>query len=325
MNKKEKILITGGFGFVGSALCKFLIKKNYEIYIIDDLSNSSRIKFSKKVKYLNTSLSKTKIVSKFIESNKISTIFHFAAKIYAQESVKNPKKYFSNNYNNTESLLRIAVKHNVKNFVFSSTAAVYGKQKKIFRENDRKNPINPYGKSKLMAENSIIKTKKKINFAILRFFNISGANLKNKVGPVRNEYSVITKLINSVFRRKIFYINGSNHSTKDGTPVRDFIHIDDIVKIIFKSFLKIKSSKKSIIINCGSEIPISILDIINILSKIINKKIYFKFKKKLENDPSEVIASIKLQNKTLDYKNKKNIQNIINSSYMWQKYITKKN
>ena len=161
MNKKEKILITGGFGFVGSALCKFLIKKNYEIYIIDDLSNSSRIKFSKKVKYLNTSLSKTKIVSKFIESNKISTIFHFAAKIYAQESVKNPKKYFRNNYNNTESLLRIAVKHKVKNFVFSSTAAVYGKQKKIFRENDRKNPINPYGKSKLMAENSIIKTKKK--------------------------------------------------------------------------------------------------------------------------------------------------------------------
>jgi len=324
MDKKEKILITGGFGFVGSALCKFLINKNYEIYIIDDFSNSKIISFSKKIKYLNISLSKINYVSKFIKENKITTIFHFAAKIYAQESIKNPNKYFKNNYNNTNNLLNIAIKYKVKNFIFSSTAAVYGKEKKIFKENDSKKPINPYGKSKLMAENAIIKNKNKINFAILRFFNIAGANVKNNVGPIKNQYSVITKLINSLFNKKIFYINGGNHDTKDGTPVRDFIHIDDIVKIIFKSFLKIKSSKKSIIINCGSGVPISILEIINGLSKIINKKINFKFKRKLENDASEVISDTKQENKTLNVKNKKNIYAILKTSYMWKNTSTKK-
>lgn len=324
MNKKEKILITGGFGFIGSAFCKFLIKKNYDIFIIDDFSNSRKINFSKKVKCLNISLSKTSIVSKFIKKNKITTIFHFAAKIYAQESIKNPKKYFRNNHQYTENLLKIAIEHNVKNFIFSSTAAIYGKKKKIFRENDNKNPINPYGRSKLMAENSIIKNKKKINFAILRFFNIAGANIKNKYGPVKNKYSVITKLIISVLKKKIFYINGANHNTKDGSPVRDFIHIDDIIKIIFKSFLKIKTSKKSIIINCGSGDSISVIEIIDILSKILNRKVNFSFKQKLRNDPSEVIADVKLQNKILNFKNKKKIENIINSSYEWQKYINKR-
>ena len=260
----------------------------------------------------------------FLNKIKVSTIFHFAAKIYAQESIKNPKKYFRNNHEYTKDLIKIAVEHNVKNFIFSSTAAVYGKKKKIFSENDHKNPINPYGKSKLMAENSIVKNKKKINFVILRFFNIAGANIKNKDGPVKNKYSVITKLISSLLKNKIFYINGANHNTKDGTPVRDFIHIDDIIKIIFKSFLKIKISKKSFIINCGYGALISILDIINILSKIINKKVRFSFKQKLKNDPSEVIANVKLQNKILNFKNKKNIKSIINSSYMWQKYINTK-
>ena len=290
------IMVTGGAGYVGSHLSLYLLKKtNHNIYSIDDFSNSNlavinKIKkeFSCHFFFKKIDIRNKKQLSNFFIKNKINTIVHLAAKIEAAESFKKKKLYKSVNLDSTKNLINLAKKYKVEKFIFASSAAVYGNSKNsICSEKKLLSPINPYGQYKLSIERFILKKKYKINFVILRFFNIAGIN-KFFYSFFRRRNSIFFIIVKFLINpKRFFYINGTNNLTYDNTTERDFIHIDDICHIIYKVLFL---DKKLILINCGSGIKTSILQLIKKLQEITRVKIDTKIIKNRIGDPRSVIS-----------------------------------
>ena len=290
------IMVTGGAGYVGSHLSLYLLKKtNHNIYSIDDFSNSNlavinKIKkeFSCHFFFKKIDIRNKKQLSNFFIKNKINTIVHLAAKIEAAESFKKKKLYKSVNLDSTKNLINLAKKYKVEKFIFASSAAVYGNSKNsICSEKKLLSPINPYGQYKLSIERFILKKKYKINFVILRFFNIAGIN-KFFYSFFRRRNSIFFIIVKFLINpKRFFYINGTNNLTYDNTTERDFIHIDDICNIIYKVLFL---DKKLILINCGSGIKTSILQLIKKLQEITRVKIDTKIIKNRIGDPRSVIS-----------------------------------
>ena len=319
MKNPKYILVTGGEGYIGRSICSHLINKKKKVVSIDNLSNSTRKNNNKNIIFYKIDIKDKSKLEKLFKIYNFEIVIHLAAKINARESNIKKKEYYSNNYLNGKNLINISKKYNTKYFLFASSAAVYGSYKNSFKENDKKKPINAYGKYKLLFENFL--SKSKIIHANLRFFNICGANVESKIGQINNS-GVIKKLCNSGNRNKFFYIYGNNFPTKDGYAVRDYLHINDLNNIIYKSITYMKSNGKSLTINCGSGKGTSIKQLIHYYP---SKKLKFKTKKKVNGDPPEVISKIGLLKKILRYKPKySSIQNIIKSSMNWEKYINKK-
>lgn len=311
--KKQNVLITGGSGFIGRHLSKTLYKK-YNIYVVD----RKKVKLNlKNLKFFKSNISNTKLINKIISNNDIKIVIHLAAKINAAESVFKKKLYFLNNFLYSKQLFEICKTNKIKKFIFASSAAVYGNKKTIFYEKDLKKPINPYGQYKLDFEKYLLTNKGEIQIGILRFFNVVGnypyEKLKSKNLPI---ISKIEKIILNESKSKL-KIFGNNHSTKDGTASRDFIHVEDISLICSKviNFLSYKNSK--IIVNCGTAKGSTINQILKLVERVTNKKILVKFEKKKKGDPAEVISNNNYLKKNLKFNFKyPNINKIINAIFI---------
>jgi len=258
----KNILITGGAGYIGSNVAELLIKKKYKVFIIDNLSTGFRRLINKRAKFLKIDLKEKNKVRNLIKDRNIDSVVHLAALLDVNESQKKPKKYFQNNVIGTKNLVNACLNSSVKNFIFSSTAAVY--KDGIYKVNE-KSPVKPksnYGKGKLKAE-KIIKSKflkNKINFAILRYFNVCGSSKSNKYGQI-NSYDLLFKNLakNSLKKNPIISIYGNDYKTRDKTCIRDFIHVSDLADIHLKVLTKINRVNKSILINCGYGVGRSVL------------------------------------------------------------------
>ena len=319
MKNPKYILVTGGEGYIGSSICSYLLNKKKKVVSIDNLSNSTRKNNNKQIIFHKIDLKNKKKLDKIFKIYKFETVIHLAAKINARESNIKKKEYYTNNYLYGENLIKVAEKYKTKYFLFASSAAVYGSYKTSFKENDKKKPINAYGKYKLLFENLV--SKSKILHTNLRFFNICGANIKLNVGQIKNS-GVIKKLCNSINKNKFFYVYGNNFPTKDGYAIRDYLHINDLNNIIYKSIKYMKNNNKSLTVNCGSGKGTSIKQLIYYYQ---NKNLKFKIMKKINSDPPEVISKIGLLKKALQYKpNYTSSQNILKSSMKWENYINKK-
>lgn len=318
MKNPKHILVTGGEGYIGSSVCSFLLSKKKKIVSIDNLSNSKRSNLKNKIKFYKIDLKDKVKLENLFKLYKFETIIHLAAKIDARLSDIKKSEYYANNFIYGRNLVNIAKKYQAKYLLFASSAAVYGSYKNKFKENDIKKPINSYGKYKLLLENFLLKSN--LIHANLRFFNICGANLKLKIGQ-KNNTGVIKRLCNSGYKKKVFYVYGNDFLTKDGYSVRDYLHIDDLNNIIYKTITHLKSTKKSISINCGTGKGTSIKDLINYYP---DKRLKIIIKKKISGDPPEVISSINILKKKLGYKPKySSIQNIIGTSIKWERFIDK--
>ena len=319
MKNPKYILVTGGEGYIGRSICAYLLDKNKKVVSIDKLSHTKRSWNNKKNIFYKMNINDKVKLKKIFKIYRFETIIHLAAKIDARKSNIKRKEYYSNNYLYGKQLVNIAKIYGTKYFIFASSAAVYGSYKTSFKENDKKMPINAYGKYKLLFENFLLKSK--ILHANLRFFNVSGAITKFKVGQINNT-GVIKKLCNSGIKNKTFNIYGNNFPTKDGYSVRDYLHISDLNNIIYKSLSYIKYKSKNLTINCGSGQGTSIKELINFYP---NKNLKLKIKKNIAGDPPEVISKNELLKKTLRYRPKySSIKNILKSSMNWEKYINKK-
>ena len=324
------IMVTGGAGYVGSHLSLYLLKKtNHNIYSIDDFSNSNlavinKIKkeFSCHFFFKKIDIRNTKQLSNFFIKNKINTIVHLAAKIEAAESFKKKKLYKSVNLDSTKNLINLAKKYKVEKFIFASSAAVYGNSKNsICSEKKLLSPINPYGQYKLSIERFILKKKYKINFVILRFFNIAGIN-KFFYSFFRRRNSIFFIIVKFLINpKRFFYINGTNNLTYDNTTERDFIHIDDICHIIYKVLFL---DKKLILINCGSGIKTSILQLIKKLQEITRVKIDTKIIKNRIGDPRSVISDTTYLKKNIKLQKFKNINTILKDGFNMALYFKKR-
>ena len=322
-----KILITGGAGYIGSHVSHLLVDRGYNITIIDSLLTGNKKLIPKKAKFINSDISNVKKINRILQKNKFDLVIHFAGLIRVDESVKFPKKYLNNNYEKTKIFLSICLKNGLKKLIFSSTAAVYGNPKKNkVSENNKLNPLNPYAKSKLMIENFIKKLSKKneLKYVILRYFNVAGADKKMRTGLISKYSTHLIKIVSEVAvkKRKKILINGDNYKTRDGTPIRDYIHVSDLAEAHLLSLRYLLKGNKSGIFNCGYGKGYSVREIIQTANKLFNNTINFSIGPKRPGDSKYVVANPNKFIKTMKWKPKfNNIKKIIISAVNWEKKL----
>ena len=321
----KNILITGGAGYIGSHITEILIKNKKKVFIIDDLSTGYKILINKKAKFYKTNILNNKKIKKIIDQNNIDSIIHLAAVLSVGESEKNPKKYNRINVEGTKKLLEAINKTAVKNLIFSSTCAVYKDGFTKASEKTKLDPTSVYGISKLKCE-KLIKTfckKNKLNYGILRYFNVAGASVSGKIGQINIGDQLFKNLSLEVQKKNpIFKIYGTKYKTKDGTCIRDYIHVSDISDIHYKVLQKIDKNKISTILNCGYGKGISVKDAINEFKKYANKNLkIIKFPNR-KGDMIKIIGDISKLKRFINWKPKFNSLNkIIKSCIVWENKI----
>ena len=319
----KKILITGGAGYIGAHISEALVKSKKKVFIIDNLSTGFRRLINKKAKFFKVDILNKKKVREIILKNQIDSVIHLAANLIIGEGEKFPKKYFKNNVLGTNNLLEACKNTSIKNFVFSSTAAVYKDGQYKVTENSTVKPKSIYGKTKIRAE-KIVKSfckKNKINYCILRYFNIAGSSPSGKIGLINKSDHLFKNFSREIMKKKpILKIYGNNYNTKDGSCIRDFIHVSDIADIHLKVLAKINLSKKSKILNCGYNRGISVLEVAKEFNKQTSKKVKIVITKRRKGDLVKIIASNKQLKKFIKWKPKfNNLSKIVKSCIKWER------
>ena len=319
----KNILITGGAGYIGSHVSEVLIKNKKKIFIIDNLSTGYRRLINKKAKFFKVDILKSKKIREIIIKNKIDSVIHLAANLIIGEGEKYPKKYFKNNVLGTKNLLESCENTGVKNLVFSSTAAVYKDGQYKVNENSIIKPKSVYGKTKIKAE-KIIKQfckRNKINYCILRYFNIAGSSPSGKIGLINKSDHLFKNFSREIIKKRpILKIYGGNYDTKDGSCIRDFIHVSDIAEIHYKVLEKINNLNNSKILNCGYNKGISVFEVAKVFKNQSSKNVEILVSKRRKGDLVKIIASNKKLKKFIKWKPKfNNLNTIVKSCISWEK------
>ena len=321
----KNILVTGGAGYIGSHLTELLVKQNKNVIILDNLSTGFKRLVIKKAKFIRSDISNVKKIKNIIKKNNIDSIIHLAAVLSVSESQKNPKKYHKINVEGTKKVLLSVKNSNIKNFIFSSTCAVYKDGLKKVTEKSSLKPTSIYGKTKLKCEKLIHNfcSKENIRYGILRFFNVAGASPSGKIGQINKGDQLFKNLSSEIKKRNpVFKIYGSDYNTPDGTCIRDYIHVCDIADIHSKVLKKLNELNKSIILNCGYSKGVSVKQVIDEFRKHIGKKNRIIYLPRRKGDMEKITADNKKLKKFLNWKPKYGkLSKIVKSSLNWEKKI----
>ena len=325
----NNILVTGGAGYIGSHIVENLVKTKNRVIILDNLVTGHKRLINKKAKFIKADIKNKKDLTKIIKNNNIDSIIHLAAYLNVSEAERNKKKYYNNNILGTKNLVEACKNSSVKNIIFSSSCAVYGNIKGAVSENKNLSPIGYYGYTKFKSEELLKKFQKKYNYnyGILRYFNVAGASPSEKIGEIETSHGHLIKNLAIQSLKKIpkVKIFGNNYKTKDGTCVRDYIHVTDLADIHIKGLDYLKKNKKSFILNCGYGKGYSVQQIVNIF-KNIKKNVSVEYLKRRPGDIAQVYSNTKKFKKLLEWKPKhNNIKKIILSAIKWEKKLNKKN
>ena len=325
------ILITGGAGYIGSHCALLFLEKGYDVLIFDNLSTGHIETIEKLKEYGNLIFHKGDLLNiedlnAVFDKYTIEGVIHFAAFSQVGESVKNPKKYYLNNVVGTLNLLNTMLAYDVKNIVFSSTAATYGNPKYTpIDEKHPQEPINPYGKTKLMIENIMDDYDKAygLKSVRLRYFNVAGADSKKRIGEWHEpETHLIPNILKSTFvAGKVFEMYGTNYDTKDGTCVRDYINIEDLVNAHLLAYVYLKKENITNCFNLGTSEGNTVKEVFNTTEKIANKKIDLEIKPPREGDPSVLIADNKKAKEILNWTPTQTLETSVLTAYNWEKKL----
>ena len=315
----KKILITGGAGYIGSHTCKLIASSGYEPICFDNLSTGYK-DFVKWGPLITGDLRDAALLKDTFYKFKPEAVIHFAGSSLVGESVSNPLKYYDNNVGSTLSLLNAMKCANVKNIVFSSTCATYGADtNNPIDESFPQKPINPYGASKLMIEiilNSLANTKE-INHISLRYFNAAGADKNNEIGEKHNpETHLIPLAINSALGGDKLKVFGNDFPTKDGTAIRDYIHVEDLASAHIKALEYIIDSGKSDFINLGTGEGYSVKEILTALKDLGLNPSIIQSPRRI-GDPAVLIANANKAKDILNWKPNYNLKEILASAKAW--------
>ena len=322
------ILLTGGTGFIGSHTAVELIQSNYDLVIVDNLSNSNidvinkiQAIVKKNVTFIEGDIRDKNLISSTIKKYLITTVIHFAGLKSVNESIENPSLYFDSNVNGTQALLEVMEENNVRNLIFSSSATVYGSP--IYLPIDENHPLkatNPYGQNKIDIENMLADKSKdgKWKVVSLRYFNPIGAHPSGLLGESPKEtpnnlFPYIFKVIKKEIKELPVY--GNDYKTIDGTCIRDYIDIIDLAKAHIKAIDFIKVTNGFHIFNIGTNKGLSVLEIIHLFETVLNIKLNYKFSKRRIGDVESCYANAKKANKILKWIAKTNIENSIINAY----------
>ncbi len=318
------ILVTGGAGYIGSHAVRILLEQGHQVTVIDNLSTGYVQAVDKRAHFYNTDIMNEEEVYKIITKENIESVIHFAAFSLVGESMNDPLKYYNNNVYGTQKLLSALIKADVKNIIFSSTAAVYGyKETYPITEDMLETPINTYGETKLAMEKMMSWADKAhgIKYIALRYFNVAGAYHTSEIGEAHNPETHLIPLILQVpnNKRNQIYIFGNDYNTEDGTCIRDYIHIEDLIDAHIKAMHHLKETNKSDVFNLGSGKGFSVLEMIEAARKVTQHPIPSQLSDRRPGDPDILIASNKKAKEILHWEPKKNLTQIIESAWNFHK------
>ena len=320
-----KILLTGGAGYIGSHATIALLEDGHKVTVIDNLSTGNKKLIPPSANFVNCNINDVTIISKILQKEKFDALMHFAGYIEVEESVSNPKKYFDNNTKNSKILFDTCIKNNLKNIIFSSTAAAYGNpiNSEPIKESTDLKPINPYGESKIQSE-LYLKENSQCNFIILRYFNVAGADPKMRSGLISKKATHLIKIASEVAvgKRKDITIFGNDYPTPDGTAIRDYIHVSDLADVHVKAVEYLVSKQQSNIINCGYGKGFSVKDVLKIVNQVNDKPISIKNGDRRAGDPSMLVSNVSKLHSLFDWQPKYNdLSFIVKTSIDWEKKL----
>lgn len=323
----KKVFITGCAGYIAGVVCEKLLDLGYSVSGIDDLSNSYKENVKKEVKFFKGNYGDKELLNKIFNEEKPEVVLHFAAETTIAYSMTDPYKYFENNLLNGLSLLESMRSSNITNIIVSSTAAVYGIPEFLpINEKHSLNPMNAYGESKLMLEKALkwYGTAYGFQYNVFRYFNASGATERS--GENRKDESHILPLIyNAILNKKEFKIYGDDYFTKDGTCIRDYIHVEDIADAHIKALDNLNLHPAGIY-NLGSGKGVSVKELVKACEEVLNTYIKIRYENKRTGDPAELVAAFDKAHNELGWDPvNSDLENIINSGFIWYKKINASN
>ena len=318
-----RILVLGGAGYIGSHTVYELVDAGYEVIVIDNLLTGFKEAVHPQAKFYEGDIRDKIFLDNILSKEKIDGVIHFAASSQVGESMKNPLKYYNNNLCGTEVLLESMVEHGIDKIVFSSTAATYGEPESIpILETARTLPTNCYGETKLSMGKMFkwISKAHNLRYVSLRYFNACGAHPNGKIGEAHNPETHLIPLVLQVPNGKREYISvfGNDYDTKDGTCVRDYIHVNDLAQAHILAMEYLSKGGESNIFNLGNGVGFTVKEVIETARKVTNHTIPIREEERRAGDPSVLIASSEKARKVLGWKPQyADLETIISTAWKW--------
>jgi UDP-glucose 4-epimerase len=321
------VLVTGGAGFIGSHMALELLDAGEDVFVVDNLSTGFRWAVPDGATFVEGDVGDQDLVLGLLQRNAIDAVLHFAGSIVVPESVADPLGYYLNNTCKSRSLIACAVETKIPNFIFSSTAAVYGIPKiNPVTEDATLEPISPYGSSKLMTETMLRDTAKAhpLRFVVLRYFNVAGADPKGRSGQSTERATHLIKVASetALGMQPSLEVFGTDYETPDGTCIRDYIHVSDLVRAHLDALRYLRAGGESIVLNCGYGEGFSVLDVVAAVKRAAKMDFAVHMSDRRPGDPAALVAGADRIREVLGWvPRRNNLDTIVEDALSWEKRL----
>jgi UDP-glucose 4-epimerase len=324
------VLVTGGAGYIGSHMVRELLDAGEQIIVIDNLSTGFRSAVPDGVTLIIGDTGDQILVSRLVREYGIKAIIHFAGSLIVPDSVRDPLVYYRNNTANSRALIECAVNGGIKHFIFSSTCAVYGNPAKVpVAEDTPTLPVSPYGSSKLMSEIILRDASQAygLDYVTLRYFNVAGADPKGRAGQSTKDATQLIKVAveAALGQRPKIEVFGTDYPTADGTCIRDYIHVSDLVRAHLDALYYLRSGGRSLTLNCGYGRGFSVLEVLNTVKQISGVDFRVENAPRRPGDPALIVAESQLIRQTLGWRPRfDDLSTIIAHALTWERTLTRR-
>jgi UDP-glucose 4-epimerase len=323
------VLVTGGAGYIGSHMVLELVDAGEKVVVLDDLSTGFRWSVPPEATFVAGDVGDQALLSRLIDEHGIDSIMHFAAKIVVPESVADPLTYYLNNTVKTRALIEAAVTNDVKNFIFSSTAAVYGNaEAPLLSEDMPTAAINPYGRSKVASEWMLEDASRAhgLRYAVLRYFNVAGADPKGRSGQSTPQATHLIKVAAqaALGQRPYLDVFGTDYPTEDGTCVRDYVQVNDLARAHLAALRHVRHGGECITMNCGYGHGASVLDVIKVVKRVSGVDFEVRFSPRRAGDPARLVAKAS-RIRSLGWQPKHDdLEEIVGQALRWERTLAER-